>query len=246
VAAEPSLKWVEVLEPVASGRIRILPLTGEFGDLERLLPVPAPSPGPSAGARLASVQDQGAGVAPLPQVFAPRPAPLERKPGRTRTGPPVARPGTGATDPWQGGRWARLHLEAFQTTFLQAGVRGKVLDAAHFKVFLTLVTLMDNRNRIYETQMSVADRVNLKPSRVSETLKDLEGLGCLRKVGGRSKSSFIFLNPHLLINASHARHREILAQWEGTDSGGTTGPPDPAESAWPPEAPDREGGEVPF
>lgn len=115
-------------------------------------------------------------------------------------------------DTW-GGIWFRIQLEPFWNRFLKKGIEERTLDAAHFKIFLLLTTLMGSRNEIFQSQEELGGLVKLKPSRVSEVLKDLEAMGCLQRIGGRRKGAFIRLDPNLVTRSSRSTHLKAMEEW---------------------------------
>ena len=116
-------------------------------------------------------------------------------------------------DPW-GSAWFRINLEPFWNRFLNRGIQEGILDAAHFKIFLLLTTLMNSRNQITQSQDELASLVRLKPSRVSEVLKDLEAMGCVQRVGGRRKGALIRIDPELVTRASRLTHLKAIDEWK--------------------------------
>lgn len=115
-------------------------------------------------------------------------------------------------DSWRGA-WFRVQLEPFWQRFLKRGMEEQMLDAAHFRVFFLLTTLMGSRNEVNQTQEEIAGLTRLKPSRVSEVLKDLESLGCIQRVGGRRKNAFIRIDPELVTRASRLTHIRAMEEW---------------------------------
>jgi len=117
------------------------------------------------------------------------------------------------TDPWEG-RWIRFHIQPLWTNFLKKGISEQSLDAAHFKVFLLLTTLMGIRNEILNTQEEMAELTGIKPSRICEVLRDLEALGCIQRIGTRSKGAFIRIDPGLVTRSSRLTHLKSINEWD--------------------------------
>lgn len=120
-------------------------------------------------------------------------------------------------DPWKGTSWARINLESLGQ-FLQGGIKERKLDAAHFKVFLLLITRMNESNVIDSTQDDMAKTLNLKPSRFSEVIKDLAEMGLIQRLNHRKKNACIRISPYLLIMTKNIHHRRLIEYWDRKDA----------------------------
>jgi len=139
-------------------------------------------------------------------------ASTDEGPGTSSTEMNGTEPGDSRKDLWEG-QWFRIHLEPFWARFLKKGIEEQILDAAHYRIFFLLTTLMGSRNEVYQTQEEMAGLVHLKPSRVSEVLRDLDDLGCIQRIGGRSKGAFIRLDPALVTRSSRVTHQKVVNEW---------------------------------
>ncbi|BDU74158.1 hypothetical protein [Mesoterricola silvestris] len=124
-------------------------------------------------------------------------------------------------DPWKGQRWVRLNIPAMEERLLGKGGDSGLPrpSAAHFKVFLILLTHMDEWNVVQETQQELAGILGMKPSRFSEALKELEALKCIQRFGGRTKAAHIRVNPGMVTRTTRVCHAKVVHDWDHDRAG---------------------------
>ena len=119
----------------------------------------------------------------------------------------------GSRNPWRG-HWVRLYCEKTWENFLKEGIVSGGLKPNHLKVFLLLLTVVNEDGEVPFPQVQLAKWVGMKPSTMTSVLKGLEEWGIIVRLGGRGQDFGLMFNPQFAPRSPERELDELIERFD--------------------------------